>query len=228
LLGIVPVLFFQTAVHEGSHCVMLMATGLGCSVTAPFAATVEGAPLYGVTLPVRDTATPPIPMVIAPQIAAAALIVALRLLAARVRDERWALLTRVWLLGACVDLTNNTLWAPRGGMGDWSVMASQLGLSPGAVFAVSVPLWLLVLWGLFAPLPASFDGPSASVRELWEIGVVYALISSAALAVSTFVHVPGSDPSTLWHRVPILLQAASVVVCLAMVAGARLTRREVA
>ena len=107
-------------------------------------------------------------------------------------------------------------------------MASQIGLSPGVVFAISLPLWLLVVWGLFVPLPTNFPRPTASVRDLWEIGLVYALISAVAVVVSTLVEVPDSDPASLWHRVPILLQAASVVVCLAMVAASRLTAREAA
>ena len=228
LLGIIPILFFQTAVHEGSHCLMMAASGLGCRVMAPFSVTLGRASVYGVTLPADEGAGMPTSIVVAPQVVAAILIVALRLGSARLRDERWALLTRLWLLGACVDLTNNTLWRPHGGFGDWSVMASQLGLSSGVVFAVSVPAWLLALWGLLAPLPTDFARRAASARDLWEIGVVYAGISSLAVAVSTLVEVPDSDPTSLWHRVPILLQAASVVVCLAMVAASRLTRREAA
>ena len=228
LLGVLPLFFFQTAVHEGAHCVMLAATGLGCRLCAPFPVALGFGLLHGVTFAVDESAAPGVPMVIAPQVLAALLIVTLRLIAPQVRDERWALLTRLWLLGACVDLFNNTLWNPHGQFGDWSVMASQLGLSPGERFAVSVPLWLTVLGGLFVPLPASFPRPSASVRDFWEIGVVYALVSALAIVVSTTVEVPDSDPASPWHRVPILLQAGSVVVCLAMVATARLGAREVA
>jgi hypothetical protein len=228
LLGVLPLLFFQTAVHEGSHCALMAATGVGCRVCAPFPVAMSFARLHGVTFSGDEAAQPTVPMIVAPQIVAAFLIAALRLAAARVRDERWALLTRVWLLGACVDLANNTFWRPHGQFGDWSVMASQVGLSPGVVFAISVPLWLLVAWGLFVPLPASFPRPSASVRDLSEIGLVYAAISALAVAVSSSVEVPDSDPASLWHRVPILLQATSVVVCLAMVAASRLTAREAA
>jgi len=228
LLGVLPLFFFQTAVHEGSHCAMMAATGVGCRICAPFPVALSFGLLHGVTFAGDESAAPAVPMLIAPQILAALLIVALRLIAPRVQDERWALLTRLWLLGACVDLFNNTLWRPHGQLGDWSVMASQLGLSPGVLFAVSVPLWLIALGGLFVPLPASFPRPSASMRDFWEIGVVYALVSALAVAVSTGVEVPDSDPASPWYRVPILLQAGSVVVCLAMVAAARLGSREVA
>lgn len=228
LLGVFPLFFFQTSVHEGSHCVAMEATGVDCTVLAPFPVAMSQGPLHGVTQGLGESGDTPLGVIVAPQIVAAVLVVALRLLAARVRDERWAILTRVWLLGACVDLLNNTAWRPRGFIGDWSVMASQLGLSLGAMFLLSVPLWLLVLWGLFVPLPTNFRRPYASARDLWEIGVVYAVISALAVVVSTGVEVPDSDPSSLWHRVPILLQAGSVVACLAMVAASRLTGREAA
>jgi hypothetical protein len=168
LLGVIPLLFFQTAIHEGSHCVMMAATGLGCRICAPFAVVIERHGLYGVTFPVDESADSPLAMVVAPQIVAAILILVLRLSAPRARDERWALLSRLWLLGACVDLLNNTLWSPSGGgFGDWSVMASQLGLSPGVVLAVSLPAWGLILWGLLAPLPTRFPRPFASARDFW-------------------------------------------------------------
>jgi hypothetical protein len=226
LLGLAPVLFFQTAIHEGSHCVIMTATGLGCRVTAPFAVSWgDGRRAYGVTFAVLDEATsPPILMVIAPQIAAALLIVVLRLVAPRVTDERWAILLRVWLLGACVDLLNNT--GGRSPGGDWAFMANEVGLTEPQRLALSLPLWLLIAWGLFAPVPGAVSPRGARFRDLWEIGVVYALISAAAVFASTTVRVPGDDPTTLWHRVPILLQAASVAVCLALVAWARVTRRE--
>jgi hypothetical protein len=35
-LGLLPLLFFQTTVHEGSHCLAMIATGVGCAVLAPF------------------------------------------------------------------------------------------------------------------------------------------------------------------------------------------------
>jgi hypothetical protein len=228
LLGVVSLYFFQTAVHEGSHCVTAEVTGGSCRVYAPFPVSMSFGSAHGVTLTDREDGGLPVAVIVAPQVVATILIVALRLLAPRLRDERWALLTRMWLLGACLDLLNNTAWRPRGFAGDWSTMAGQVGLSIGVMFAISVPLWLLALWGLFAPLPTNFPRPSARVRDLWEIGLIYALISSVALALSTAVEVPESNPASLWHRVPILLQAASVVVCLAMVAASRLRAREAA
>jgi len=161
--------------------------------------------------------------VIAPQVLAALLIVTLRLIAPQVRDERWALLTRLWLLGACVDLFNNTLWNPHGQFGDWSVMASQLGplrravrRQPAAV--ADRPRGL-------SSAPASFRA-RAQAAGFWEIGVVYALVSALAVVVSTTVEVR-SDPASPWHRVR-SCSSRFGVVCLAMVATARLGAREVA
>ena len=36
LLGLLPLLFFQTAVHEGSHCLAMKSLGVRCRVLAPF------------------------------------------------------------------------------------------------------------------------------------------------------------------------------------------------
>jgi hypothetical protein len=226
LLGLVPLLFFQTTVHEGSHCAAMELLGGDCRVLAPFPVALPNLYLHGVTIGGDADDEMAVPVIVAPQIAAALLIVGLRALARRVRDERWALLTRLWLLGACLDLLNNTLWRPRGGFGDWSVMASQLGLSKGVLLAVSVPMWGIALGGLLTPLPVERPARSATVRSLSGIGLVYAAISLLAIVVSVSVRVPESDPSSLWHRVPILLHAATVVVCLALVTGARLTRKE--
>lgn len=228
LLGSMPLLFVQTTVHEGSHCVMMDVTGVGCAVLAPFPAALSFGLVNGVTFARNEDAELPVAVIVAPQGVAALLIGALHLLARRVRDERWAVLTRLWLLGACVDLLNNTLWQPHGRIGDWSVMANQVGLSTGARLAVSVPMWGIALGGLLTPLPVASPTTSPTVRSLSGIGVLHALISALAIAVSVSVAVPESNPSSLWHRVPILLHAATVGACLAIVAASRLSRRETA
>ena len=228
LLGLMPLLFFQTAVHEGSHCVAMAASGAGCQVWAPFPVTLSIGPLHGVTFARVEDAEVSILAVIAPQLVAAALIPGLLLVGLRVRDERWALLTRLWLLGACIDLLNNTFWRPHGRFGDWSVMASELGLSPGVVFASSLPFWLTALAGLLLPLSSESPRRRSSVRDLSEVGLAYALVSTVAAIVSLAVRVPDIDPESLWHRVPILLHAVTVVVCLAIFAASRRTRREIA
>jgi hypothetical protein len=215
-----PLLFFQTTVHEGSHCVVMALTGLGCRALAPFPVWTELGPLMGVTISGAEDAEPPLVALIAPQLVAAALIAVLLLVGRSVRDERWALLARLWLLGACVDLLNNTFWRPHGRIGDWSVAANQLGLSRAAVFAASVPMWLVALTGLLFPLPTEFSSGRAA-RELSGIGLVYALVSTAAVVVSLGVQVPDSDRAALWYRVPILLQAATVTVCLALAVARR-------
>lgn len=227
LLGLMPLLFYQTTVHEGSHCVVLALTGLGCRALAPFPVRAEVGPLMGLTISGDESAEPPLLAVIAPQLVAAALIAALLRVGRSVRDERWALLLRLWLLGACIDLLNNTFWRPHGLIGDWSVAAKQLGLSRAAVLAASVPMWLVALTGLLWPLPTQF-ARVRTARELAGIGLVYALISGAAVVVSLAVQVPDSDRAALWYRAPILLQAATVVVCLALVAAARLSARDAA
>ncbi len=227
-LGTMPLLFVQTAVHEGSHCVIMDVTGIGCRVVAPFPVALRFGLLYGVTVAGSDDAEAPVAVVVAPQLVAALLIVGLLLVARRVRDERWAVLTRLWLLGVCLDLLNNTLWRPHGGFGDWSVMADQLGLSPAVALGVSLPMWGIALGGLLTPLPSEFAPASATARGLSGIALVYAAISALAIGVSVSVDVPDSNPRSLWHRVPILLHAATVAVCLAIVAASRLTRREIA
>ncbi|MFI5314982.1 MAG: hypothetical protein ACHQ6T_04735 [Myxococcota bacterium] len=224
LLGLMPLLFFQTTVHEGSHCVVFAVSGIGCRVLAPFPVMMSFGALHGVTFSGNDDAEAPVLAIIAPQLVAAALVCALLLARRRVRDERWAVLQRLWLLGACLDLLNNTFWAPHGRFGDWSVMASQVGLSPPALFAASLPMWLIGLAGLLTPLPAEHVGQGASPRGLSEIGLGYALISALAICVSVAVEVPDSEPASPWHRVPILLHAVTVVVCLALVAASRRTR----
>lgn len=224
-LGIVPLLFFQTAIHEGSHCVMMELTGSDCRVCAPFAVSLaSGGGVYGLTLGEDETSLPPVAVYVAPQVLGTILVVALHALSRRPRDERIALLTRLWLLGASVDVLNNTL--SLGAFGDWSVLASGLGLSLAQRLLLGAPVWLVIAWGLLTPLPPPREPLAARVRDLWPIGAAYAGISAAAVYVSLRVEVPYSDPTTLWHRVPILLQAGSVVVCLATVAAARLTQRE--
>jgi len=214
-----PLLFFQTAVHEGAHCVAMEWSGARCRVLAPFPVAIGHAALLGITQSGADDV--PVVAMIAPQLVAAALVVILQLAARRTEDERWALLTRLWLLGACLDLLNNTFWRPHAAIGDWSAMATQLGLSRVLRLGVSLPMWAIGLGGLFIPTPAPAPGASGSLRDLAEIGVVYALVSAVAVVVSLALVVPGSDRSALWYRVPILLQAASAIVCLALGIGAR-------
>jgi hypothetical protein len=219
-LGLLPLLFFQTAVHEGSHCVAMKLLGVRCRVVAPFPVAIGRAGLLGVTESDGD-AELPAAAIAAPQLVAAALVVALQLAARRTDDERWALLARLWLLGACLDLLNNTFWRPHSAGGDWSALASQLGLSTATRLALSLPLWAIGLAGLLLPIPAPRAPSRASLRDLAEIGLVYALVSTVAVVTSLAVHVPGSDRRALWHRVPILLQAASAIVCLALGSRAR-------
>jgi hypothetical protein len=228
-LGVLPVLFFQTAVHEGSHCVLMEVTGLGCKLTAPFAiSSVEGWSAYGATFADDEGAvTAPVSVTVAPQVVAALLVVALWLAMRVPRAETLTVLGRLWLLGAAIDLLNNTS-GTSGAIGDWANLADMLGLSRTGVLALSAPAWALVAWGLLAPLPAPRPPRAPRARDLWPIGAVYAGISALAVWVSVSVHVPDSDPTTLWHRVPILLQLGSVAVCLGIVASARLGRREAA
>jgi hypothetical protein len=223
LLGLLPLLFFQTAIHEGSHCVLMEVTGIGCSRMAPFAVSIRpyGA-VYGITFSDDESLETPIAACVAPQVVAAILILALHPISRRLRSERLALLTRLWLLGACVDVLQNTV--ALGAFGDWSVLASGLGLSPAQRVGLSLPIWLVVAWGLFVPLPASFSPMATRARDFWEIGLLFAGVSALAAVVATVTEVPGADPTTLWHRVPILLQALSVVACLAVVAASRLTK----
>ena len=168
----------------------------------------------------------PLGVPLSAQAAAAALIPVLRFALGRVEGAGTALLLRLWLLGACVDLLNNTSHLHGRWHGDWSALAGEGGLSPAAMFAATVPLWALAAWGLLRPLPAPPPGSGASLRDLSWIGLVYAAISAAAVCVSLGVQVPGADTTTGWYRVPILLQTANGVVCLAVVAACRLTRRE--
>jgi hypothetical protein len=228
VLGALPLSCFQTSIHEGSHCAALAATGLGCAVLAPFPVTLSIGRVYGVTLSADENDPLPLAVPLSAQAVAAALIPLLRWAAPRARGAGAALLVRLWLLGSCVDLLNNTSHPGSRGFGDWSALASDAGLSPRAVLAVTAPLWALAAWGLFAPLPDLPEGTRASLRDLWWIGLVYAGISAAAVCVSLTVDVPDSDPASRWYRVPILLQAASGVVCLAVVAACRLTKREAA
>jgi len=220
-LGLLPLLFFQTAVHEGAHCVAMKSLGVRCRVMAPFPVAIGHAGLLGVTQSGSEDL--PVAAIIAPQLVAALLVVALQLGARRTDDERWALLARLWLLGACLDLLNNTFWRPQSAGGDWSAMASQIGFSAAARLALSLPMWAIALAGLFLPIPPPRAPTSSRLRDLAEIGVVYALVSSIAVVVSLAVPVPGSDRGALWYRVPILLQAASAIVCLAL--GSRARRR---
>jgi hypothetical protein len=227
-LGVLPLSFFQTSIHEGSHCVAMVATGLECAVLAPFPVTLSVGSVYGVTISTNENDPLPLPVPLAAQATAVALIPALRFALGEVSGAGAALLLRLWLLGASVDLLNNTSHLNGRWVGDWSVLAGVAGLSPAAMLAVTALLWALAAWGLFAPLPVLREGSRATLRDLWWIGLVYAAISAAAVGVSRGVDVPESDPTTLWHRVPILLQAVSVVVCLAVAAGCRLTKREAA
>jgi hypothetical protein len=220
LLGLLPLLFFQTAVHEGSHCLAMKSLGVRCRVLAPFPVSIGRAALFGVTESASDEELP-VAAIVAPQAVAAVLIVALQLAARRTDDERGALLARLWLLGACLDLLNNTFWRPHSAVGDWSVMASQIGLSAPVRLALSLPLWAIGGAGLLLPIPPPRASSSASLRDLGEIGIVYALVSGIAVVVSLAVAVPSSDRGALWYRVPILLQAASAIVCLALGARAR-------
>jgi hypothetical protein len=223
-LGLVPLFFFQTAVHEGAHCLMMAATGVGCRVWAPFPVSLGFGALYGVTLGAAEDADVSLAVIVAPQLVAVVLIGLLRFALARIGDERWALLTRLWLLGACVDLLNNTALRSGGWIGDWSALANGLGLRRMPMLALTVPLWLWAGWGLLAPVPPRHGVPRLKARDFWQIGVVYAALSALAVCVSLEVSVPDSDPTSLFHRVPILLQAASGVVCLAGIAACRLTR----
>jgi len=224
-LGLAPLLFFQTTVHEGSHCLAMAIEGEGCRILAPFPQALALGYVHGLTIGGNDAEIPPIAVIVAPQLVAVLLILLLRAGARRTRDERWALLNRLWLLGACLDLLNNTFWRPSGGFGDWSAMASEAGLGPGLRFAVSLPMWLVALGGLFVPIRSEFAPPPASARDLSEIGLVYALLSGSAVIVSLAVRVPGSDRGSLWYRVPILLQTASALVCLALYAASRRAAR---
>jgi len=227
-LGVLPLLFFQTAVHEGSHCAALEVTGLGCAVVAPFAVTLPFGNAYGVTLSADEDEPMPLAVPLAAQATAAALIPSLRWVLGQVSGAGLALLLRLWLLGACVDLLNNTAHWSAGGHGDWSALASVVGRSPAAMVGLTAPLWGLAVLGLLVPLPAPREDSAASLRDLWWIGLVWAAISALAVGVSLGVRVPDADPASRWYRVPILLQAASVVVCLAVVAGCRLTKRKAA
>ena len=226
MLGWMPLLFFQTTIHESSHCLMLEVTGIGCRLMAPFPLALQHGFIHGGTIPADDSSTPPVAVFAAPQVLATVLIVALRLVSPRVNDERMGTLTRLWLFGACIDLLANT--TSGGPSGDWSTTARELGLSASQRLAVSGPLWVVAFWGLFAPVPTSFARTRARVGDLWEIGAVYALVSATAVVVSLAVQVPETNPGSLWHRVPILLHAVTVVVCLAILAASRLTRRETA
>lgn len=225
LLGLLPLMFFQTTIHEGSHCVMLTATGQGCRVMAPFPVVVEpGFAVHGATFAV-DESREPLQMVIAPQVVAAVMIVVLRLVP-RTRDERWLLLRRLCLFGACVDLANNTLWFGFGFGGDWAILARALEPNTAATFGLTIPLWALVAWGVFTPLPDPAHVSRARVRDFWEIGLLYAAVSATAAIVASTVHVPDQIPTHWWHWVPILLQIANAVVCVAVVAGSRRSMRE--
>jgi hypothetical protein len=221
LLGLLPLLFFQTAVHEGSHCIAMKSLGVHCRLMAPFPVAIGQAGLLGLTQSAEADDELPVAAIIAPQGVAAVLVVALQLAARRAHDERWALLARLWLLGACLDLLNNTFWRPHSAVGDWSVMASQIGLSTATRLAVSVPMWAIGLAGLLLPIAPPRAGKSGSLRDLAEIGVVYAIVSGIAVVVSLAVAVPGSDRGAWWYRVPVLLQGASAIVCLALGSRAR-------
>jgi len=212
VLGLPSILFFQTSVHELTHCALATITGDGCVKVAPFPSAVEHSVGMGVTTTVSDP--PGVVAIGAATVGAFLLILVLRALAPHVRDRRLALLTRVWLFGAAVDLFANTISAvgvPIGG--DWAWVADRFGWSRWQHLALTLPAWGVALGAVLTPI-----GPSSSSvaertltrREFAHVAAVYGAVSLAA--VITYLSVGWSEidrqPQLYW--VALALQAATV------------------
>jgi hypothetical protein len=216
----------QVSVHEGTHCTVLTLIPGSCDGIAPFPHVIEHgggtALIGGQTFSDVETADQAV-LWEAPQIVAAVLIVLLHALARRVRDERVALVFRLWILGACFDLLGNTSpFIPATMPTDWNMMAQRYGLTEANRLPVSALAWCIGFGGLLLPIRWGFDKARRRLRDFAPLPGVYAAVSLIAIVVSLGVDVPSSDRGAPWFWVPVALHAVTVVVCLLVLGFAHL------
>jgi hypothetical protein len=212
-LGLLPLLFAQDVVHEGSHCAALELLGGTCSVWKPFIHRSEGVLAGGITD--GDFAPEFLGIVcsVAPA-TALGLLAALRLAARRVRDERTGVLLRLWLFGASVDLVANSM-ASLSGDSDWGIMGRSFGLDETEFRAAIWLVRLAVAAALLTPWPQVASPQRVqipAVTDFASVSALYGLLSAAAVGVSLLTHRPTfADDPEFW--IVVSLQGVSAIAC---------------
>lgn len=213
VLGVMPLLFFQTFVHEGMHVLSYVSDGRGVDLFAPFphlhhTATGDNV-LNGVSSaarPAADTAD-----IAVPQFVDIGLLIVLSLFLWLIpyvwpmRSRTVRLLFRLWYLGVLIDLLWNTggrLFLLESPTNDWYRYQQVMGYSPWEMWGITFVILLVPLtyfaWGPFSgwhrEQPESQRYALNFVGGFWDYrwaAFVFGLLSLAAILFSLLV----SDPS---------------------------------
>jgi hypothetical protein len=211
LFALLPLYFFQTVIHEGSHAfAALFATG-DFPKFAPFPHDNTGFNGFvnGVTF------TGGRGFAAMPQFVDLALVVALSLIMLLwpIRNAFGRYILRIIYLGVCIDLMYNTvkgLWGGPGPLSDWGKFQAET--STAAVVATSWVMWLVILSHFLWVYYSAWHRDHPARLGFWDyrwVALALGLVSLVAIIVSAVVTDPSIIKGSVYFAVPLALQIAS-------------------
>ncbi len=235
VMSVMPILFFQTFIHEGSHVLTYISDNRGVDYLAPFPHesinTVTGARntlngAAGATTPTADTAN-----IATPQFLAIGLLIALSLFLWLIpyvwsmNSRTVRLLFRAWYLGLCFDL----LWNTAGKLiflnspgNDWNRYQAVQGYSNGEMFAFSLLILLIPLtyfaWGHFSAWHRDPPESDTFMGNFWQgfwdyrwAALVYFVLSLTAIIFSFTVDDPAINKDHWVFQIAVAFQIIYLV-----------------
>jgi len=231
IASVMPVLFFQTLIHEGSHALNYIDKGLGVNLIVPFPHQIVSrngntSILNGRAVAKRSSTNSNRPNTAVPQFVAIGLLITLTLFLLVIpyfwsmKNRAVRLLLRAWFLGLCFDLIVNTggkLFYLNSPGNDWNRYQAANGYSNNEMFGFSlliicIPLSYFI-WGYFSAWhrdpPESSSFAKNISQDFWGYrwaALVFLVLSGMAIIFSLVVSDPSINKDHWAYLLPLVFQ----------------------